>query len=234
MKQFNETLNDLVNKLNSIKEAKGNEMDKDVERWKWGRFVSSNYFLLSLFKDFGIKERHRLIGFDNFKAKQGSDKDNVLKICKNYVNKRDRNLFIYGDVGAGKTHLAVSIAKEVLKSFVSVIFVEASELFLKWRSLYDNPALDEERFVKLLIGVPLLIIDDLGKHKINDFIEEKLWLVINGRYERMRPLVVTSNYSPMELERLFVNNGEAIIDRILSGCEVIKLEGNYRRLKGVK
>ena len=67
----------------------------------------------------------------------------------------------------------------------------------------------------------LLIIDDLGKEKVSEWTLEKLYYVINSRYEDCLPIVITTNYDPEKLvRRLTVKDNfetaEAIVSRI---CE---------------
>ncbi len=64
--------------------------------------------------------------------------------------------------------------------------------------------------MQALIGADLLILDDLEKGKWTDKVEERIYVIVNGRYRDMKPLILT-NLNPPELEHLV---GRAIFDRL--------------------
>ena len=85
--------------------------------------------------------------------------------------------------------------------------------------------------------VPLLVVDDLGKEKATDWTISTLYSIIDGRYDRAMPLIITTNYDPATLVRRLSPKGdygttaECIIDRINEMCKVLITTGESWRSK---
>lgn len=90
-------------------------------------------------------------------------------------------------------------------------------------------AIDGGDTLKTIIDAKsVIIIDDIGKEKLSEFLTQQLYLIINERYSHVRKTVITSNYSLAEL--MSVSDG-AIASRV-SGGRTIALEGTDKRLEG--
>ena len=88
-----------------------------------------------------------------------------------------------------------------------------------------NMKLKEEE--KIMDFKGLLFIDDIGAEKMTEWVAETFYLILNYRYNEMLPTIFTSNLSPSELaERI----GDRIVSRIIGSSDVIKLDGEDRRL----
>lgn len=136
---------------------------------------------------------------------------------------KGEGLIFMGRAGTGKTHLAAAIINHLVhKKCIPAMFVTAVELFGLLRD-FDNQG---ER-LRRIKSVPLLVLDDLGKEKITDWNREKLFEIINARYEDYLPIIITTNDTPAELER---NVGKAIYSRLCEMCDLIVMGGrDYRR-----
>ena len=76
--------------------------------------------------------------------------------------------------------------------------------------------------------VELLVLDDLGAEKPSEWVVEKLFQVVNYRYNEMLPTIFTSNLSPEELENRI---GERTVARIIEMAKVIRMVGKNLRNK---
>ncbi len=165
-------------------------------------------------------------------------------------------LFSEKSWGVGKTHLAGAIAHRVLDRWQGtpagcpVRFISEPELLLQITATY-NYTLEEKQFreseadiINRLIAVPLLIIDDVGKRKVADlrFVQRIHFSIIDGRYKRLKPVVLTANLDSEGLGRYLgginpagqdLSGGdEATLDRLIEMCggEFDKMDGkSYRR-----
>ena len=82
--------------------------------------------------------------------------------------------------------------------------------------------------------VPLLIIDDLGKERPSEWTLEKLFTIINNRYENNLPVVITTNYNRDRLRERLANRtnyeiADAIISRLYEMCKGINIKGTDKR-----
>jgi len=137
-----------------------------------------------------------------------------------------RGLWIVGDVGTGKTTLAMLVSKEALDAGRSVAIYSLPRLLNLLRESLESPGglID---LLDRLAAVDLLHIDDLGAENQTDWVLEQLYSIVNSRYESERAIVTTSNLMPEELsERL----GARTVSRLEEICgEPIPLFGEDRR-----
>lgn len=105
------------------------------------------------------------------------------------------------------------------------VFWNVTEMLFQMRNSYGN----EPEFIERLIDSPrFFFLDDIGAEKVTDWVEETLYLIVNKRYEKMMPMIFTSN---LPLSGLAEKIGDRTVSRIKEMCHVVKLEGEDRRLK---
>ncbi|MBQ9438324.1 MAG: ATP-binding protein [Lachnospiraceae bacterium] len=142
-----------------------------------------------------------------------------------------RNLFFLGTVGTGKTFLSGCIADELLKKGVSVYYFEASDFFNLLADLAfqkDGAPLEtRESFWES----QLLIIDDLGSELVNQFTTSRLFELLNARFLRRLPMIITTNLSLDDLQSQY---SERILSRIISHFEILELSGKDIRMQKLK
>ncbi len=110
-------------------------------------------------------------------------------------------LVILGGYGSGKTHLAAAIANYRIALGGQALFVVVPDLLDHLRAAYapnSTGGLDER--LDAIRDAPLLILDDLGAHNSTPWAQEKLFQILNYRYNSRLPTVVTSNQRLEELD----------------------------------
>ena len=142
-----------------------------------------------------------------------------------------RGLWLMGDVGTGKTTLAMLVSKAALESGRSVAIYSLPKLLARVRRTYDaDPG--EDSYLELferLTSVDLLHIDDLGAEKRSDWVLEQLYALVNERYEAQRSMLVTTNLDQGELEEQI---GARTVSRLVEICgDPLPLFGEDRRVR---
>jgi DNA replication protein DnaC len=79
-----------------------------------------------------------------------------------------------------------------------------------------------------------LVIDDMGKENMSDFVVSQIFELVNERYANMKPTIVTSNFTVAELEKRLASRGnvdtaKAIVSRLTDNCHILKLQHEDRR-----
>lgn len=149
-----------------------------------------------------------------------------------YSMENNRGLLLIGPCGVGKTHLAVGILKELLRKGHSGLYFNVIALLDAIKASYD-PELKATQGINLEIDLDadVLIIDDLGAEKMSAWVADRLYAIINQRYERNRTLVLTTN---LDYARLADRVGQRIISRIYEMCILHPCKGEDYRYKHKK
>jgi DNA replication protein DnaC len=123
----------------------------------------------------------------------------------NFARKPQGWLIFFGNYGCGKTHLAAAIANELIQKDFRLFFSNVPDLLDHLRSTFGPSSEVEydERF-ETIRNIPVLILDDLGTENTTPWAREKLYQLINHRYNNRLATVITSNYKPHDIdERIF-------------------------------
>jgi DNA replication protein DnaC len=168
-----------------------------------------------------IPAKYRGLGFDRPPI---TDLDaTVVGVVREYVDDLEANLeagrglWLMGDVGTGKTSLAMLVSKAALERGRSVAIYSLPRLLARIRRTYDADAGEQSylEFFERLTGVDLLHVDDLGVEKRTDWVLEQLYALIDERYEAQRSVVVTTNLDQASLEEQI---GVRTVSRLVEIC----------------
>jgi DNA replication protein DnaC len=143
-----------------------------------------------------------------------------IRVILRYVQTIDANidagrgLWLVGDVGTGKTTLAMLVSRAVLQAGRSVAIYSLPRLLNLIREAIDS---DDGKLDLLdrLAAVDLLHIDDLGAESKTDWVLEQLYSIVNARYESQRAILATSNLTP---EKLSEQIGPRTVSRLEEMC----------------
>lgn len=132
------------------------------------------------------------------------------------------NLVLVGPVGVGKTHAAVAAVRPHFGGGASLVFVPVGEMLdrLDWR----RP--DSHQYLEAIMAVDVLVVDDLGTERPNEWTAERLYTIVNRRWLDGLPTVATTNLEPDELA---TELGERTYSRLVGGAVVLRLAGPDRR-----
>lgn len=152
--------------------------------------------------------RFREMTFDSFDLRmietlsrdQRLSLETAFRTAKAYASGPENWLVFIGENGVGKTHLAAAIANHCRAKEIETLFVVVPDLLDHLRYTFGPQS--DVAYDELFEGVrtvPLLVLDDLGAHATTPWAQEKLYQIINYRYNAQLPTVVTMNISLDEL-----------------------------------
>lgn len=161
--------------------------------------------------------------------------------AQKYVSMK-KGLYISGDRGTGKTHLAVALMREHLKNMRMLyngseyrinlnmipVFISVPELLLEIRQSYSNGGSSEKEIIDKYTVRDFLVMDDLGVEKSTDWSLQILYIIIDRRYREEKRTIITSNLS---LDDLADKLDDRIASRIAGMCVLVPMKGSDRRLK---
>ena len=146
-------------------------------------------------------------------------------------------LFLEGQPGVGKTHLAVAVLKQVVQTTgAHGVFYDTRDLLRVIRSTYDPSIRTTElEVLRPVMAADLLVLDDLGAEKTSEWVEETMNLIVNRRYNERRLTIFTSNYPDIpddaEPNSLLFRIGHRMRSRLHEMCEFVVMDGaDYREL----
>lgn len=152
----------------------------------------------------GIPRRYYDMDFEWLRKHGSFPKENAeaYAVVKEYSNNLKENLdtgkglILRGPAGTGKTSIAVSLLKEVIALGKSCMMISMPNLLDTMLSLSKGDNVAFMNYEQKLRSIPLLLLDDFGaEYSKSEWVSAKVESIIIDRYNRMKPIVLTTNYS---------------------------------------
>ena len=129
---------------------------------------------------------------------------------------RGEGLWFTGDVGTGKTTLAMLVSRAAMEAERTVAIYSLPRLLAMLRGTYDEGArFSLSGLIDRLCSVDLLHVDDVGAEQTTPWVLEQLYSIVNTRYEDGRAILVTTN---LDDARLREQIGERTVSRLYEIC----------------
>ena len=204
-----------------------------------------------------VPERYRDCSLDSFEIYHGADRSlsEALLTARRFVEEypagtAGKGLLFTGTMGVGKTHLAVGVLQRLVREHgIKGLFCDYRELLKNIQNSY-NPLVNttELELLKPVFAAEVLVLDDLGAQKPNEWVWDTVALILNTRYNDRQTTIITTNYPDIpagggaksDVERAAREQtlGDRIGDRMLSRlaemCIRIKMAGKDCRQTGIK
>lgn len=175
----------------------------------------------------GFEEVCRLEDFD-WTAQVTLDRRLLDAVFSLEFMSRHEHVLLVGPVGVGKSFLAQALGFAAVRAGHNVRFIRADDLFKSLAQSRVDHTL--EKTFRSFLGPDLLILDDLGLHRLNAQQSTDLYELVIGRHRRAS-LAITSNRAVDEWLGLFDDPilGNSALDRLANASYQIVIEGaSYR------
>jgi DNA replication protein DnaC len=150
-----------------------------------------------------IPERYQGCALESFHLYNGADSSlsDALRAAQKFVevypvDTAGKGLLFTGTLGVGKTHLAVGVLQRLVQERgVKGLFCDYRELLKNIQNSY-NPQVNttELELLKPVFAAEVLVLDDLGAQKPNDWVWDTVALILNTRYNGKQSTIITTNY----------------------------------------
>lgn len=157
--------------------------------------------------EFELQKGMTFASFDrrrNLPPEQQENLDWALDAALNFAKNPDGWLLFMGETGCGKTHLAAAIVNYRYQAGHPALFVVVPEFLDHLRSTFSpDSRISYDQLFESVKTAPLLVLDDFGEQSTTPWAREKLYQVLNYRYNGRLPTVITTRYSLDEIVEQF-------------------------------
>lgn len=169
----------------------------------------------------------------NERFEYSKDQGKAFKTCYGYakafnVKRMKSGLLLWGGVGTGKSYLASCIANYEIDKGYTVRFFNVVDLANKMRFSEDEDVL------KLVERPALLILDDLGAERNTEWMQEKIFQIIEARLSQDKPMIITTNIPLTQFVSEDDQQKQRIYNRVLKACDPLEINGESWRVRELK
>lgn len=225
---------DFIKKINEMMNICVFEKEGEEEKYiQQEKLIKEKEFQLWYEQNSGVPQRFWHKKLSDYKTDHNTptgkeELEKNLNIVIEYINalknNENKNLWICGNNGTGKSMLGSMIVRELRKGRFARSYeiedeVEESKSF--------RAAESKHKIIEKYSNYSLLIIDEVGRFDNNGNELQILFRILNGRYEKELPTVLISNLDKKNLKNYL---GKALYDRFIENCQSVDFTvDSYRK-----
>ena len=165
-----------------------------------------------------------------FESDDGKNPE-LMRLCRGYADRFDElkpqgmGLILYGTVGNGKTYAAAAINNRLIDQGRRCLMTNMTRII---NHLWNEE--DKNAYIDSLQSFDLLIIDDFAAERNTEYMNEKVFEVVDSRYRSGLPIIITTNLTREEMMNPRDLNRQRVFSRLLEVCAPIEVTAADRRI----
>ena len=168
--------------------------------------------------EFELQKSMTFVNFkrrNNLSVEMQENLDEAYRIAFDFAKSPEGWLVFMGDTGCGKTHLAAAIVNYRYEAGKPALFVVVPEFLDHLRSAFSpDSKVSYDQLFESVKSAPLLVLDDFGEQSSTSWVREKLYQLINYRYNGRLPTVITTRLS---FDEILGDDDTAMSSRLVDG-----------------
>jgi DNA replication protein DnaC len=183
-----------------------------------------------------IPKRYEHCDLDSYLPQDNNvSQKNAKKYVQRFIEKYpqvDVGLIILGTCGVGKTHLAVSLLKQIIiEKGDAGLFYDFRDLLREIQASWNSVSQSSEwEVLKPVLDAKVLVLDELGANKPTEWVRDMIAHIINCRYNDKKLTIFTSNYLDVTgkqgEESLTDRIGARLRSRLYEMCKEVEVGGS--------
>ncbi|MBN1177087.1 MAG: ATP-binding protein [Dehalococcoidales bacterium] len=171
--------------------------------------------------EFELQKKMTFINYkrrNDLSMEQQDNMDEAYRIAFDFARNPEGWLVFMGETGCGKTHLAAAIVNFRYEAGKPALFVVVPDFLDHLRSAFSPESkVSYDKLFESVKSAPLLVLDDFGEQSTTPWAKEKLYQVLNYRYNAQLPTVITTRYSFDEIIEQFDSSvSSRLVDKNVS------------------
>jgi DNA replication protein DnaC len=150
----------------------------------------------------------------NLPPEQRQNLEKAFNLAVSFAESPEGWLVFQGENGCGKTHLAAAIVNYRYQAGEPALFVVVPDFLDHLRSAFNPESkVSYDQLFEMVKTAPLLVLDDFGEQTTTPWAQEKLYQVMNYRYNAKLPTIITTRCSLDEIDSPI---GSRLVDHKIS------------------
>ena len=177
---------------------------REVEHCGYEKKKEAKKDFLDSFVYSDIPETLSDLDLDNIGLEDASLQGLFIEVSDILDGKRDKGLYISGDLGVGKTYMCIALANSLVKKGKKTAFVKVSDFINELRRIVVTDTQRYDELMRKLKDCEYLILDDIGSESVSSFSRDDiLFPILDYRMEHKLITLFTSNLNKSDLLKYY-------------------------------
>lgn len=222
LNSWNENLNQLNDELKMAEKLQEEEKNSDPKIIAEKKKEKENQEIKNLAES-GIGNRYLQVDIHSYIAETEEQKT-AIEIIKQFItNPIEKNLWLVGVAGTGKTLLGAIICRYCGAKYYKSYQIKDELEYARSFNAKKKPT----ELINDYADISVMIIDEVGRYR-SPAEQEYLFRILNERYEMKKPTVLISNMEKKEFGEYL---GAPVVDRFREGCKCLEFKGESYRAR---